>query len=209
MMALLAGVGLAMAAIPAGATIFFDWKCDVLTTEGTCAAEPGLNLTFGFKDSVVVGGASFVGADTGLDSLSFTSSEGDGFTVTLSDWVIDRANLKVTFSDDAMVVKGLEDVGADTLLFVGGFSPAPGLIRFREGNGELDLSGNIRTYAINRRQDNSPSFSFALGEIAGVFVRRSEDVPEPPALPLFGVALTGLLLIRRWRVAAVSGVVSR
>ncbi len=191
---------------PANATIFFDWKCTAQNSDGNCATEPGLNLTFGFKDFVVTPNNTFTGADIGLDSLSFTSTIGDGFTIGLADWVIDRGNFKVTFNADATEVKGLEDAGADTLLFVGNFSPAPGLIRFREGNGELDLNGNIRDYAINRRQDNGPSFAFDFTEVPGKFVRRADfkPVPEPETFSLLGVALGGFFAFRRRRNAAVS-----
>jgi PEP-CTERM motif-containing protein len=190
------------------ATVLFHWKCDSVPSGPTGCVTYGLGLTLGFKDSVIGSSQStFTGANAMLDSLSFTSTIGNGFTTTLANFTSsENANFQVVFDSTKQNVLRLNDATSDVLLWVD-FSPAPGAIRFNEGSGQLTTPGDF-TYFIDRVQDWSPfAYSTPGQQIHGHFERvptPPNPIPEPEtyAMLLAGLGLFGLVGRRRTQTAA-------
>jgi hypothetical protein len=206
-------IAMIMAGILAGvpraeATVIFDWVCSADNGTTVTVCPYGLSLSLGFKDEIIESpNFTFTGADAMLDSLTFSSTFGTGFTTTLADLTgttntAEKANFQVVFDPTKQKVMRLNDATPDVLLWVGLSLPAPGAIRFNEGTGQSinPLTDKDYTYNINGILDRDPiSLSFQV--IDGIFRRRADapKVAEPPQLLLFAAGIVGVVVARRRR----------
>ena len=149
-------------AVSAQATqVCFDRVCSAYGGATTAARATGLNLTLGFKRSVI---------------------DDPGDTFTAMDSSSEQLNHQVVFDATGMEILRLNDLPPDPLFWVG-FQPAPGAARFSEGTGQSlnPLTHKDDTYTINRIQDNSPFATVpAPLTIDGVFVRGAAQAVAVP-----------------------------